>query len=222
MKAAIIVAGGTGTRMNSPNPKQFILLKGIPVVMHSLFAFSRFDESMQLLLTLPEHLFDRWQEIQKEHGWSIPHILVPGGETRFHSVRNCLHHLDSTGLVAIHDGARPLLSQSLINRLFLAAEKEGNAIPVVPVNESIRQAEGATNKPADRSLFRIVQTPQVFQTSLIQQAYLQPYQPGFTDDATVLESIGKPIHLVEGDPANLKITYPADLLIAASLIHSGS
>ncbi|MFH1296959.1 MAG: 2-C-methyl-D-erythritol 4-phosphate cytidylyltransferase [Bacteroidota bacterium] len=222
MKAAIIVAGGTGTRMNSLTPKQFLLLKGIPVVMHSLFAFIRFDESMKLLLALPEYLFDRWKELQQEHGWSIPYDLVPGGETRFHSVSNCLQRLDSKGLVAIHDGVRPLLSQSLINRLFLTAEKEGNAIPVVPVNESIRQVEGSSNKPVDRSLFWLVQTPQVFHTFMIKQAYLQSYQPGFTDDATVLESLGKPIHLVEGDPANLKITYPSDLLMAASLLHSGS
>ncbi|NQV02143.1 MAG: 2-C-methyl-D-erythritol 4-phosphate cytidylyltransferase, partial [Bacteroidia bacterium] len=203
-------------------PKQFLLLEGIPVVMHSLAAFSRFDESIRILLSLPEPIFDKWQELQKVHGLNIPHELIPGGETRFHSVRNCLKHLDGTGLVAIHDGARPLLSQELIRRLFTTAEKEGNAIPVVPVNESIREVEGSSNKPADRSRFRIVQTPQIFQTSLIQQAYSQPYQPDFTDDATVLESIGKSIHLVEGDPANLKITYSVDLLMAKALLNSGN
>lgn len=221
MKAAIIVAGGSGTRMNSPTPKQFLPLQGIPVLMHSLTSFYRFDPSIRLVLALPEHLFDAWQELQNKYGTSIPHKLIPGGETRFHSVYNCLQHLDKEELVAIHDGARPLLSQDLIHRLYTTAENEGSAVPVVPVDESMRVLERSSNKPVDRSLFRIVQTPQVFLTSLLQQAYSQPYSPFFTDDATVFESIGKPIHLVEGDPANIKITHPVDLMIAEALLSAG-
>ncbi|MBE0648377.1 MAG: 2-C-methyl-D-erythritol 4-phosphate cytidylyltransferase [Bacteroidales bacterium] len=218
MNTAIIVAGGTGTRMNSSSPKQFLLLKDIPVLFYSITAFFRFDASLRILLALPEPLFNDWIELQKRFNLTIPHELVSGGETRFHSVFNCLQRTDGDGLVAIHDGARPLISQELIHRLFSAAEENGNAIPVVPVNESIRQLDGSSNHPVDRSLLRIVQTPQVFQTSLIKQAYLQPFKPAFTDDATVLESLGNPIHLVEGDPANLKITYPADLRVAGSLL----
>ncbi len=222
MKAAIIVAGGSGTRMNSPNPKQFLLLKDIPVLMYSLTAFFQFDASIRILLALPENLFSDWKKLQKKYRLTIPHELIPGGDTRFHSVFNCLQQLDGEGLVAIHDGARPLISLKLIHRLFSMAENEGNAIPVIPINESIRELAGSSNQPANRSLFRIVQTPQVFRTSLIQQAYTQPYQPGFTDDATVFESLGNQIHLVEGDPANLKITYPADLLMAEALLISGN
>jgi 2-C-methyl-D-erythritol 4-phosphate cytidylyltransferase len=218
MKSVIIVAGGSGTRMNSPVPKQFLLLKEIPVLFYSLSAFFQFDATIRILIALPKELFGNWEELQRRFEIAIPHEVIPGGDTRFHSVLNCLHRLERDGLVAIHDGARPLVSQELIHRLFSAAEKNGNAIPVVPVQESIREVNGDSNQPADRSLFRIVQTPQVFHTPLIKQAYDQPYQPKFTDDATVFESTGKPIHLVEGDPANLKITYPADLLVAEALL----
>lgn len=221
MKAAIIVAGGSGSRMNVPTPKQFLLLKGIPVLIYSLAAFHQFDSSIRLLLALPENLFDTWRELQKKHGVSIPHELIPGGETRFHSVFNCLQHLNNEDFVAIHDGARPLLSHELILRLYATAEKEGNTIPVIPVNESIRMLEESSSIPVDRSLYRFVQTPQVFLTSQIQKAYTQPYRPGFTDDATVVESIGGTIHLVEGDQVNLKITYPDDLLVAEALLSSG-
>jgi len=220
MKAAVIVAGGSATRMNSTTPKQFLLLKNKPVLAYSLTAFYRFEPSMKLLVALPAHLFDPWKELQKTYGINIPHELVPGGETRFHSVFNCLQHLTGEGLVAIHDAARPLVSVELIQRLFAAAESSGNAIPVVPVNESLRKVSGASSQPADRSIFRIVQTPQVFCTTVIQQAYMQPNQPGFTDDSTVLESTGRSVHLVEGDPVNFKITYPDDLMIADALLGS--
>ncbi len=218
MKAVIIVAGGSGTRMNSLVPKQFLLLKDLPVLFYSLSAFFQFDATIRILLALPQELFGNWTELQRRYEMTIPHEVIPGGETRFHSVLNCLQRLDNDGLVAIHDGARPLVSQELIYRLFSAAEEKGNAIPVVPVKESIRKLVGSSNQPANRSLFRIVQTPQVFQTSLIQKAYAQPFSPGFTDDATVFESLGKPIHLVEGDPANIKITYPADLQVAEAFL----
>lgn len=220
MKSAIIVAGGSGIRMNSSTPKQFLLLKNLPVLMYSFNAFLRFDASIRILLALPECLFSEWMELQKVHGMTIPHELIPGGDTRFHSVLNCLKHLNGEGLVAIHDGVRPLISMELIHRLFTAAEVIGNAVPVIPVNESIRELIGSSNQPFDRSLIRIVQTPQVFLNSLIMQAYAQPYQPRFTDDATVLESIGVPIHLEKGDPINLKITYPSDLLMAEALLNS--
>jgi len=203
MKTAIIVAGGAGTRMNSSTPKQFLLLNGLPVVMHPLTAFFRFDPSIRLLLALPEQLFDSWKELQQHHNWSIPHEVVPGGKTRFHSVKNCLALLHEEGLVAIHDGARPLLSGSLINRLFSTAEEEGTAIPVVPVNESVRILDGSVSKPADRSRLRVIQTPQIFRISGIKKAYDQSYRPAFTDDATVFESMGNPVHLIDGEPTNM-------------------
>lgn len=221
MKAAIIVAGGLGTRMSSSTPKQFLLLKEIPVLMHPIKAFFRFDPSIRILLALPELLFDEWIALQQRYRLTIPHELIPGGVTRFHSVFNCLQKLDPDGLVAIHDGARPLISPELIHRLFTVADAKGNAVPVVPATESIRELAGSSSQPSNRSLFRIVQTPQVFLTSLIQQAYIQPYRPEFTDDATVLESTGVPIYLEEGDPINLKITFPADLVMAEALMNSG-
>ncbi|MBN1199221.1 MAG: 2-C-methyl-D-erythritol 4-phosphate cytidylyltransferase [Bacteroidales bacterium] len=221
MKAAIIVAGGTGSRMSSPTPKQFLLLKEIPVLMHPINAFFRFDPSIRILLALPESLFSEWVALLQRYNLTIPHELVPGGATRFHSVFNCLQRLAPEGMVAIHDGARPLVSQELLHRLFTLAEEKGNAVPVVPVTESIRELAGSSSRPSDRSLFRIVQTPQVFQTALIQEAYTQSYRSEFTDDATVLESTGIPICLASGDPINLKITFPSDLVTAEALMKSG-
>lgn len=218
MKTAVIVAGGTGTRMNSPSPKQFSLLNGIPVLSYSITAFFSQDPSIRILVALPGQLFESWNELQVKYNLTIHHELVAGGETRFHSVSNCLDRIEPSGLVAIHDAARPLITPTMIGRLFTEAEKRGNAVPVVPVNESIREVTGPYSHPADRSRIRIVQTPQIFHSSQLKTAYRQPYAPAFTDDATVVESLGEKIHLVEGDRANLKITYPADILLAEALL----
>ena len=214
----IIVAGGSGTRMGSPVPKQFLLLEGKPVLMHVLETFAKAVPDAPITIALPAVEMERWNILQQEFACSVSHRTVPGGETRFHSVRNALAALPPSGLVAIHDGVRPLVSVALIRNVFEEAERRGNVIPVIPVNESIRSVDPSGSRPADRSGFRIVQTPQAFRLEEIRQAYQQAYRSGFTDDATVAEAAGFRIFLTDGEPVNIKITGPDDLLIAQALM----
>jgi len=222
MNSVIIAAGGTGTRMNSPLPKQFLVLAGKPMLMHTIWAFFRFDKTLKIIVVLPESLFPEWYELSARYLFKVPHILIPGGRTRFHSVRNGLDNLKEEEFVAVHDGARPLVSEDLIGRAFSEAEKHDTAIPVLPLSESLRLVEGLENHPVDRALYRIVQTPQVFRVSVLKQAYCREFNEQFTDDAAVVESMDYPIHLIDGEPGNIKITQPTDLVVAASLFkHAG-
>lgn len=204
--------------MGSPVPKQFLPLDGKPVLMHVLETFHRAIPEAPITVALPAVEMERWKILQQEFACSVPHRTVPGGETRFHSVSNALETLPQSGLVAIHDGVRPLVSVALILKIFEEAERQGNAVPVIPVTESLRSVDPSGNRPADRSGFRIVQTPQAFRLDEIRQAYRQAYRPGFTDDATVAEAAGFRIFLTDGEPVNIKITGPDDLLTAQALI----
>jgi len=216
--AAILVAGGTGIRMNSDIPKQFLLLSGQPVLMHTIRIFHLFDPEMPLFVTLPEFNIPYWKELCETYSFSIKHQLVNGGETRFGSVKNALERIHGDGLVAIHDGVRPLVSIETLKRTFDAASKYGNAIPVIRMNESIREACPEGSKEVSRENIRIVQTPQVFRIQLIKKAYDQVTGEHFTDDATVLETLGETIILVEGNPENIKITRPSDLRCAEAIL----
>lgn len=217
-KYAIIVAGGTGSRMKTAIPKQFLLLSGTPVLLHCLRAFILADPETELIVALPSRYHEDWKRIQAECGPVIQHMVVPGGETRFHSVKNGLQAVGNAGLIAIHDAARPLITVEFINRCFESAAKNGNAVPVIPVSDSLRQIDGKQSHPLDRSLIMSVQTPQVFESSQIKNAYSQAYHESFTDDATVVEHAGGKIFLVEGLPGNIKITSPIDLRIAETLL----
>ena len=219
-KTAIIVAGGTGTRMNAGIPKQFLLLGGKPMLMHSIIAFIEAYPEISIILALPSDQFTAWKQLCEQHSFTIIHQVVAGGETRFQSVQNALKLIGDDGLVAIHDGARPMISVSLIRTTFITAVQLGNCIPVIPLNESVRQISGETNRSADRHAFRIVQTPQVFRSDVIKKAYSREFLESFTDDASVAESAGETIHLAEGDPLNIKITHPYDLAVAEMLLNS--
>ncbi|MEI6175164.1 MAG: 2-C-methyl-D-erythritol 4-phosphate cytidylyltransferase [Bacteroidota bacterium] len=216
-KSAIIVAGGIGTRMNAGIPKQFLLLRGQPMLMHCIKTFSIAYPGITLVVALPPDQFPAWETLCRKYHFDVSHTLSAGGRTRFHSVRQALSVIPGEGLVAIHDGVRPLVSMTLIRHAFQTAAKLGNGIPVIPLSESIRILKGETSLPVDRSVYRVVQTPQVFQVDMIKKAYEQPWEERFTDDATVAESIGETIHLIPGDPVNLKITLPSDLTVAESL-----
>ncbi len=205
--------------MGSDIPKQFLHLAGQPILMHSLKAFHAASPDAELIVVLPPAQIPKWNILAREFAPAIPHQVVEGGETRFLSVRNGLDQLRSEGVVAIHDGARPLVSESLIRRAFETAEAHGSAIPVIPVNESLRKISGETSYAADRTLFRIVQTPQVFRTDLIREAFQKTSCTTFTDDASVLEATGFEVFLIEGEPRNLKVTRPDDLAIAQALIN---
>lgn len=222
-KTALIVAGGTGTRMGNQLPKQFLEVAGKPILMHTLMLFSRFDPAMPLLLVLPESHHALWQELCLKYGFHLSHRVVSGGDTRFRSVKNGLEAITGEGIVFIHDGVRPLVSHDTLTRCLETAITFGNAIPVVPVSESVRRSEGefregSPSRSVDRAGLVLIQTPQTFRLPLIRKAYQQEYSPAFTDDASVLEKTGETIRLVEGNRFNLKITWPEDLKIAEALL----
>lgn len=216
-KYAIIVAGGSGTRMGTEMPKQFLRIHYKPILLHSLLKFSAIDKNIQIIVVLPENHISTWNKILKDESISVAHRIVAGGKERFDSVKNGLNLICEDGLVAIHDGVRPLVSEEVIKNCYHQAGLKGNAIPAVRVSESIREISIGKNQPVKREFFRLIQTPQTFRVSLIKKAYLQNYSNEFTDDATVLESIGESINLIEGNPENIKITTPDDLRIAKAL-----
>ena len=215
---AIIVAGGRGLRMGGELPKQFLPLSGKPVLMRTLELFE--GEVSRIILVLPEDHIPFWQELCQKYHFTLPHTVALGGETRFHSVRSGLSHLPQAGLVAVHDGVRPLASRALIRRSLEEAERSGAALPACPVTDSLRlrQDEGKS-EAVDRSRYVAVQTPQSFDLGRLQQAYEQAYSPLFTDDASVYEaaSLGS-ITLIDGEETNIKLTTPRDLLLAELLL----
>jgi 2-C-methyl-D-erythritol 4-phosphate cytidylyltransferase len=217
-KYALIVAGGSGKRMNNKVPKQFLELLGKPVLMHTINAFRKYDSAMEIVLVLPVNKIEHWFELCKKHEYTVTHAVAEGGKTRFHSVKNGLSYFKHDGLIAIHDGVRPFVSQKTISTCFDIAQKKGNAVPVMPLTESIRSIVEEYSRPIDRSNLRLVQTPQVFQHSILKEAYLQDYHEDFTDDASVIEKIRHRIHVVEGNPENIKITTPYDMLVAEYLV----
>lgn len=217
---ALIVAGGAGTRMGTDIPKQFLELAGKPVLMHSIERFRSFDNTIGIIVVIPENQFALWESLKEEHSFTVPHTLVKGGPSRFFSVKNGLQEVDDNAIVAIHDGVRPLVSSDTIMRCYRAAGEFGNAVPVINLSESVRMVTEKGNMPVSRNTLRIIQTPQVFKAGLIKKAYLQDFNPETTDDAMLLEKTGEIIHLVEGNRENIKITNPEDMKIAGALINT--
>lgn len=216
-KYAIIVAGGSGTRMDADVPKQFMLLCGMPVLMHSIQKFD--DGKTEIIAVLPETLFDDWKKLCIEYKFSVPHVCAKGGVSRTESVKNGLQLVaDNNSLVAVHDASRPLVSKTLIENLFAVAEKKGNAIPCVPVADSLRMIEAGSSHPVDRNNFLAVQTPQVFQTRILKEAFAKSQNKEFTDEASLVQHTGEKINTVTGETTNIKITFPADLIVAATLM----
>jgi len=204
--------------MNSDIPKQFLLLAGKPVLMHTIERFHAFDPSINIVVVLPQKETTEWQSLCEKHSFKLKHMVVTGGNTRFHSVKNGLDTIQEDGVIGVHDGVRPFPSNDLINRCYAEAKTKGNAVPFVPVRESIRKVEGQKNEAVTRDSFVIIQTPQCFTSDVLKKAFLAEYQTTFTDDASVVEAAGETIHLVEGEFTNLKITFPGDLLYAEMLI----
>ena len=219
-KYAIIVGGGSGTRMNTPIPKQFMLLDGKPVLMHTIGKFIDADPSIDIIVVLRSDQYEFWKELCVKNDFILPHQLAESGETRFHSVKNGLQLINEPGLVSIHDAARPLVSIKTIQTAYKAAEMYGNAVPAIPMQDSIRQIDSGLSIAVDRTKYCSIQTPQCFQTEIILKAYEHDYKFTFTDDASVVEAIGVKIHLIDGNPDNIKITTPKDLLIAEALLNN--
>ena len=221
MTYMIIVAGGHGTRMGSDIPKQFLKVGGKPILMWTLERFHEYDKDIHLIVVLPKEQQDYWRQLCKENDFNIPHDIADGGASRFESSKNGLAMIpdDAEGLVGFHDGVRPFVSLETIGRCIEMAEEEYTAIPVMPVTSTLRHVDprgGGFN--VDRSLYREVQTPQVFDIPLARQAFNQPDRPQFTDDSSVIESLGCKVSLVEGNKENIKITTPFDLVIAEAII----
>jgi 2-C-methyl-D-erythritol 4-phosphate cytidylyltransferase len=215
---SIIVAGGSGKRLGGPVPKQFQGVKGRPLLMWTIEAFHRYDPKMPLFVVLPKEHFDIWKALCMGHRFFVEHEVVAGGEQRYHSVKAGLEKVQGDGLVAVHDGVRPLVSAELIGRCFDAADRSGAAIPVVPVVPSIRETTADGSRALDRSKLLAVQTPQCFHADLLRKAFALPYDPAFTDEATMVERLGVKVELVEGEENNIKVTTEIDLETLAAIL----
>ena len=222
MDYVIVVAGGKGLRMGSDIPKQFLPIGGRPVLMHTLERFREYSAELQIILVLPETQQDYWHGLCKEYHFQVEYLLANGGQTRFHSVQNGLALVpdDAEGVVGVHDGVRPFPSVDVIRNCFETARTAKAVIPVIPVVETVRHLEGDSSVTVPRGDYRLVQTPQTFDIQLLKEANRQPYNDGFTDDASVVESYGHTITLVEGNRENIKITTPYDIVVAEAIITS--
>ena len=220
MDYVIIVAGGKGLRMGSDIPKQFLPIGGKPVLMRTMERFREYSPALQIILVLPKSQQDYWIKLCQKHNFTVAYQLADGGETRFHSVQHGLSLIPdiAEGVVGVHDGVRPFPSIDVIKNCYKTARTKKAVIPVIPVVETVRHLEGETSVTVPRNEYRLVQTPQCFDIQLLKAANRQPYNDGFTDDASVVEAFGFAITLVEGNRENIKITTPYDLKIAEVLI----
>ncbi|RZK48566.1 MAG: 2-C-methyl-D-erythritol 4-phosphate cytidylyltransferase [Pedobacter sp.] len=215
---AIIVAGGTGKRMSENIPKQFLNLAGKPILMHTISRFAESTLKPSIIVVLPGDSIDFWMELCKKYAFNIKHLIVEGGQERYFSVKNALAHIPTNSIVAIHDAVRPLLSNTLILNTFKVAAKHGTAIPYIKSSDSLRHLSPQKSGVINREEIALVQTPQTFQSEILIKAYQLPYQTIFTDDASVVESAGNTINLIEGERQNIKITFPLDLKLAELII----
>jgi len=217
-KYALIVAGGLGKRMDTDLPKQFISVAGLPILMHTLTRFYKYDHKLEIILVLPVSHVSTWTRLSLEFNFDVPHRLVSGGTTRFQSVKNGLNSIEGPGLVAVHDGVRPVINPELIRSAYNTASERGNAVLSVPLKDSIRRIKADGTIAENRGDFMIIQTPQVFDVEELKEAYNVEFSDSLTDDASVAENYGLRINLIEGDNQNIKITSLEDLFIAETLL----
>lgn len=210
----VIVAGGKGLRMGSEIPKQFLLFKGKPVLIRTMESFYSFDSSAEIIVVLPQSQIEYWRELCEKYGNTIPHKIVEGGKERFNSVQNGINSIKENGIVAVHDGVRPIVSKQMLERGFTMAEQYGCAVPFVDSVDSLRVIDGDTTEVLNRSIVKRIQTPQIFDVKKLQKVMNAEYRPEFTDEATVWELSGSKLYFYEGDFRNIKITTPEDLRIA--------
>lgn len=215
---AIIVAGGSGNRMQTETPKQFLLLKNLPVLMHTIKAFAQSESQPKILLVLNTEQQGYWRRLCDEFNFRIPHEIIHGGTERFHSVKNAVYSIEEESFVAIHDAVRPLVSKTLIDSCYKEAAQQGNVIAAVQSSDSVRLLKNEKTSALKRDEIYLVQTPQTFSLKVLKEAYNQEFDSHFTDDASVVESIGYNINIIEGERSNIKITYPIDLELAELLL----
>ncbi|MHC1689721.1 MAG: 2-C-methyl-D-erythritol 4-phosphate cytidylyltransferase [Bacteroidales bacterium] len=217
---AVIVAGGSGSRMGGEIAKQFLMLGDKPILLHTIEAFLSLSFPVEIILVVPASLRDYWKNFYKEQRLSFKHTLVNGGITRFHSVKNAMKYVPEGALVAVHDGVRPFVSKDFLESLFAEADEKRAVIPAVKVVDSLRYTDEDGSRPVERDKYVSIQTPQIFHSELLLDAYSQAYNPAFTDDASVVESRGTKIYLTEGRMVNIKITRPEDLTLAQAILIS--
>lgn len=217
----IVVAGGSGKRMGADKPKQFLQLIGRPLLMRTMEHLYNMDTQRNLIVVLPESHLSYWVDLCDEFDFDVPHKIVQGGEERFYSVKNALAEIkEEKALVAIHDGVRPFVSKSTVEEALKSAAAFGSGIPCIPLTDSIRKVEGENSFSRNRADYRLVQTPQCFTASILKEAYNQPFNANFTDDASVVEALGKKIHITNGNKENIKITTPHDLMLAEIMLNA--
>ncbi|MDD2292768.1 MAG: 2-C-methyl-D-erythritol 4-phosphate cytidylyltransferase [Bacteroidales bacterium] len=215
----IILAGGRGERMGAKIPKQFIEIEGKPILRHTIERFLSLDADMEIIVVLPENEKEKWIAYCEESGFLQRYIIVSGGITRFHSVQNALKYVPKGTIVAVHDGVRPCLDKEFLRGLYKQTADAQALIPVLSPVESVREIEpDGTSIPVDRSKYVLVQTPQLFHSEVLLDAYSQAYSPKFTDDASVVEAAGYKVKLCDGSRGNIKITTPADLIAAGAIL----
>ena len=207
----IIVAGGSGSRMDSTIPKQFLDLNSKPILMHTIEKMHQSLEHSEIILALPKSGFDTWKKLCQDHQFKVNHQVVEGGNTRFESVSNALRKVNEQSVIAVHDGVRPLVKNSVVNECMQTAQEKGAAIPVIAIDESLRQKTDSGSVVVNRDEYLIVQTPQCFSSEVLLKAYQQDYSPSFCDDASVVEAMGIEIQLIQGNKENIKITTQEDL-----------
>jgi 2-C-methyl-D-erythritol 4-phosphate cytidylyltransferase len=218
---AIIVAGGNGKRMETDIPKQFMMLNGLPILMHTLNVFHQNKYQPKIILVLAKADEKLWQKLVIEYSFTVPHEIVFGGEERFHSVKNALIQIKYVdAIIAIHDAVRPLVSQATISNCYQKANENGNAVAAIPSKDSVRKLSKNSSTALLRSEIYLVQTPQTFLYNQLSKAYEQDFSSEITDDASVVEKAGFPIYLEKGDEFNFKITFKEDLIIAESILNS--
>ncbi|MBO6118431.1 MAG: 2-C-methyl-D-erythritol 4-phosphate cytidylyltransferase [Bacteroidales bacterium] len=219
-KYVIVLACGKGSRMHNDVPKQYILVKSKPLLFHTLERIHGFNNQYSIITVINQEHTELFNDLKQRYALNVPVDVVYGGEERFFSVKNALDAVtDTDSLVAIHDGVRPFADKNMFENGFLTAESLGSAVCAVNATDSVRIIDGKSNFAVQRQRVFLMQTPQIFRTSLIKQAYNQPYKPQFTDDASVAESAGMKINIIEGNRNNIKVTYPIDLHIAEFLLN---
>ncbi len=217
-KVAIIVAGGTGQRMGSVVPKQFLSIQGKPILLHTIDQFVAAFSDIQLVVVLPEGYIKEGKELIRQNGFTKNIVFVAGGDTRFQSVKNGLGQVNESAIVFVHDAVRCLLTPALIQRCYQQALEKGSAIPAVSSTDTVRLIKGNNNELFDRENVMLIQTPQTFQSDLLLNAFNQDFNASFTDEANVVEASGNPVYLVDGEFENIKITRPLDLAIAEYIL----
>ena len=221
-KFAVIVAGGNGLRMGTETPKQFLLLNSKPILWHTINQFLTAYNNIKIILVLPQEYLEKGEELKQIFSNKSNRIeVVAGGQTRFHSVKNGLKLVEENAVIFVHDGVRCLVSKGLIERCYEQAMQLGSAIPAVAATDTIRIVEDNQHKVVDRNNVQIIQTPQTFLSNILLKAFNQPYQNFFTDEATVVETMGENVHLIEGEYTNIKITRPIDLVVAKGILTVG-